>query len=74
LFPTRLRAPARLLLQHRPLAAAIGPFLVGEIGRRGGTESLQAAMTVLFYVGFAGFVGFLGLHWVIETKGKPLPE
>ena len=31
-------------------------------------------MTVLFYVGFAGFVGFLGLHWVIETKGKPLPE
>ena len=30
--------------------------------------------TVVNDVGFAGFVGFLGLHWVIETKGRPLPE
>ena len=29
---------------------------------------------MLFYIGFAGFIGFLGLHWVIETKGRPLPE
>ena len=31
-------------------------------------------MAVLFYVGFAGFLGFIGLRWVIETKGRPLPE
>ena len=48
--------------------------MVGEIARRGGVDALEAAMTVLFYVGFAGFAGFLGLRWVIETKGQPLPD
>lgn len=48
--------------------------MVGEIARRGGVDALEAAMAVLFWVGFVGFVGFLGLRWVIETKGRPLPE
>jgi len=75
LFPTRLRGTGSGFCYNiGRVAAAIGPFLVGEIGRRGGTASLEAAMTVLFYVGFAGFLGFLGLHWVIETKGRALPE
>jgi len=75
LFPTRLRGTGSGFCYNiGRVAAAIGPFLVGEIGRRGGNESLQAASTVLFYIGFAGFIGFLGLHWVIETKGRPLPE
>ena len=75
LFPTRLRGTGSGFCYNiGRVAAAIGPFLVGEIGRRGGAASLEAAMAVLFYVGFAGFIGFLGLHWVIETKGRPLPE
>jgi MFS family permease len=75
LFPTRLRGTGSGFCYNiGRVAAAIGPFMVGEIARRGGVDALQAAMTVLFYVGFAGFLGFIGLRWVIETKGRPLPE
>ena len=48
--------------------------MVGEIARRGGEAALESAMAVLFWVGFAGFAGFIGLRWVIETKGRPLPD
>ena len=75
LFPTRLRGTGSGFCYNiGRVAAAVGPFLVGEIGRRGGVDALQAAMEVLFWVGFVGIVGFLGLRWVIETKGRPLPE
>jgi hypothetical protein len=75
LFPTRLRGTGSGFCYNiGRVAAAIGPFLVGEIARRGGTAALAAAMDVLFWIGFAGFAGALGLRWVIETKDRPLPE
>jgi MFS family permease len=75
LFPTRLRGTgAGFCYNIGRVAAAVGPFLVGEIGRRGGGAALEAAMAVLFYVGFAGILGTIALRWVVETKGRPLPE
>ena len=75
LFPTRLRGTGSGYCYNiGRVAAAIGPFLVGEIARRGGTAALGAAMEVLFWIGFAGFAGAIGLRWVIETKDRPLPE
>ena len=75
LFPTRLRGTGSGFCYNiGRVAAAIGPFLVGEIARRGGTAALGAAMDVLFWIGFAGFAGAIGLRWVIETKDRPLPD
>ena len=75
LFPTRLRGTgAGFCYNIGRVVAAVGPFLVGEIGRRAAADALPAAMAVLFWVGFVGFAGTVGLRWVIETKGRPLPE
>jgi hypothetical protein len=75
LFPTRLRGTGSGFCYNiGRIAAAIGPFLVGAVAARGGAAALEAAMAVLFWVGFTGFLGAIGLRWVLETKGRPLPE
>lgn len=72
LFPTRLRGTgAGFTYNVGRLVAAIGPFLVGSIAARG-TNALDSAMDVLFWVGFVPIVGLLTLPFVIETKGREL--
>ncbi len=74
LFPTRLRGTgAGFCYNIGRVAAAVGPFLVGSIARSG-ASALDSAMGVLFYVGFVPLIGIFALKWVIETKGRPLPD
>lgn len=74
LFPTRLRATGSGFTYNagRVIAAA-GPFVVGSIAAAG-TNALSTATTLLFYVGFVPLVGLLAMPWVVETKGRALPD
>lgn len=72
LFPTRLRATgAGFTYNIGRIVAAAGPFLVGSIAASG-ANSLDSAMSVLFWVGFVPVVGIFLLPLVIETRGKEL--
>jgi MFS family permease len=72
LFPTRLRGTgAGFTYNVGRLVAAAGPFLVGSIAARG-TNALESAMDVLFWIGVVPIVGLLTLPFVIETKGQEL--
>ena len=74
LFPTRLRGTGSGFCYNiGRVAAAVGPFVVGSIAARG-TSALDSAMGVLFWVGFVPLIGVLALRWVVETKGRALPE
>jgi MFS family permease len=71
LFPTRLRATgAGFCYNIGRVIASIGPFLVGAISSRGA----NAAVDVLFYVGFVPLLGVAFMPWVIETKGRVLAD
>jgi hypothetical protein len=71
LFPTRLRTTgAGFCYNIGRVIAAIGPFVVGAISSRG----TNAAVDVLFYVGFVPLMGILFMPWVIETKGRALAD
>ena len=72
LFPTRLRATgAGFTYNVGRLVAAIGPFVVGSIAASG-TNALDSAMHVLFWVGIIPIIGVFLLPFVIETKGREL--
>ncbi len=72
LFPTRLRGTgAGFTYNVGRLVAAFGPFLVGSIASRG-TNALDSATSVLFWVGIVPIIGLLTLPFVIETKGQEL--
>ena len=74
LFPTRLRATgAGFCYNIGRIIAAIGPILVGSIAAQG-ANSLNSALTALFYVGFVPIVGLGLLPWAIETKGRVLVD
>jgi len=74
LFPTRLRGTGSGFCYNiGRLVAAIGPILVGGIAARG-ADSLHAALTALFWVGFAPLAGLLLLPWAIETRGRALAD
>ena len=74
LFPTRLRATgAGFTYNVGRLIAAFGPFLVGSIAAAG-TNALDSAMYVLFWVGIVPVVGLFLLPFVIETKGRELAD
>ena len=74
LFPTRLRATgAGFTYNVGRLIAAAGPFLVGSIAARG-TNALDSAMDVLFWVGLVPVIGLLTLPFVIETKNQVLAD
>jgi MFS family permease len=74
LFPTRLRGTgAGFTYNIGRLIAAGGPFLVGSIASAG-TNALDSALNVLFWVGFVPIVGLLLLPLVIETKGRSLAD
>jgi MFS family permease len=74
LFPTRLRATGSGFCYNiGRVFAAIGPFLVGAIASRG-TNALDSALQVLFWVGFIPLLGLSFMPWVIETKGRVLAD
>ena len=74
LFPTRLRATGSGFSYNiGRFVAAIGPFLVGSIAARG-TNALDSAMNVLFWVGIVPVIGLFLLPLVIETKGRELSD
>jgi MFS family permease len=74
LFPTRLRGTGSGFCYNiGRVVAALGPFLVGSIARSG-ASALDSATSVLFWVGFVPILGTLALPWVIETKGRALPQ
>ena len=74
LFPTRLRGTGSGFTYNiGRLVAAIGPFVVGSIASRG-TNALDSALYVLFWVGFVPVAGLLMLPLVIETKGRALAD
>ena len=74
LFPTRLRGTGSGFCYNiGRVVAAVGPFMVGAVAARG-ASALDTALDALFWVGFVPFIGILGLRWVVETKGRPLPE
>jgi hypothetical protein len=74
LFPTRLRATgAGFTYNIGRFVAAAGPFLVGSIAASG-TNALDSAMNVLFWVGIVPVIGILLLPLVIETRGRALAD
>ncbi|HXJ23585.1 MAG TPA: MFS transporter [Polyangia bacterium] len=74
LFPTRLRGTgAGFCYNVGRFIAAVGPFLVGTVAARG-ANSLQTALSALFWVGVVPLIG-AGLALspiVIETKDRAL--
>jgi len=74
LFPTRLRGTgAGFCYNVGRFIAAAGPFLVGTVAARG-ANSLQTALSALFWVGVVPLAG-AGLALtpiVIETKDRVL--
>lgn len=75
LYPTRLRGtgPGFTYNVGRFIAAA-GPFLVGAIAARG-TNALDTAMEVLFYVGIVPIIGLLAVvPFMIETRHRTLSD
>ena len=74
LFPTRLRGTGSgFCFNLGRIVAAAGPFIVGTIASRG-ANALDSALQVLFYVGWVPVVGLLLMPWVIETRGRALPD
>jgi MFS family permease len=74
LFPTRLRGTGSgFCFNLGRFVAAIGPFVVGGIAARG-ANALDAATQALFYCGWIPVAGLLLMPWVIETKGRALPD
>lgn len=72
LFPTRLRGTgAGFTYNIGRVIAAAGPFLVGSIAASG-SNALDSAMYVLFWVSAVPLVGVMLLPLVIETRGQKL--
>ena len=71
LFPTRLRATGSGFCYNiGRTIASIGPLVVGLVAKNG----LPSMLHALLAVGFVPLIGILFLPWVIETRGKGLPD
>lgn len=74
LFPTRLRGTgAGFCYNAGRVVAAVGPFVVGSVASRG-ADSLETAMSLLFWVGLVPLMGLLLMPWVQETRGVALAD
>jgi hypothetical protein len=74
LFPTRLRATGSGFTYNiGRIIAAGGPFLVGSVAAAGRGDP-QVVIDTLFLVGFVPLIGLLGMGWVIETRGRRMPD
>jgi MFS family permease len=74
LFPTRLRATGSGFTYNiGRIIAAGGPFFVGSIAAAGAGDP-RVVLDTLFYVGFVPLLGLLCLGWIIETRGRKMPD
>ncbi len=74
LFPTRLRGTgAGFCYNAGRVLAAAGPFVVGSIASRG-ADAYAAALDLLTWVALVPLLGLALLPWMIETRGRALPE
>jgi MFS family permease len=72
LFPTRVRCTGSGFTYNiGRLIAAGGPFLVGSISASG-TNALDSASRLMFWLAVIPIVGILLLPFVVETKGREL--
>jgi MFS family permease len=69
LFPTRIRGTGSGFCYNiGRIIAAAGPLLVGA------ASTTEAAMNVLFWIGFVPAIGILLMPWIIETKGRAIVD
>ncbi len=69
LFPTRIRGTGSGFCYNiGRIIAAAGPLLVGA------ASTTEAAMSVLFWIGFVPAIGILLMPWIIETKGRAIVD
>lgn len=74
LYPTRLRGTGPGFTYNvGRLIAAIGPFVIGSIAAAG-TNALDTAMEVLFFVGFVPLAGLLVIPFALETRHRVLAD
>jgi len=72
LFPTRIRCTgAGFTYNVGRLLASGGPFLVGSIAANG-TNALESASRVMFWLAAIAILGIVMLPWIVETKGREL--
>ncbi len=75
LFPTRLRGLASGFCYNiGRVLAAFGPFIVGALTARAGGSSAAIADTLVWVALFPLAAALLARRWVVETRGRPLPE
>lgn len=75
LFPTRLRGyGSGLSFNLGRLVAAAGPFIVGTLAARAGGNS-EVIVGTLVWIGLIPLIAaVLSLRWVVETRGRVLPD
>lgn len=75
LFPTRLRGlAAGFCYNIGRVLAAFGPFIVGALTMRAGGSSAAIMDTLVWVALFPLAAALLARRWVIETRGRALPE
>ncbi len=75
LFATRVRAlGAGFAFNIGRILAAVGPFVVGGVAARAGGNSGVIIDTLLWVALVPLLAGLLSLRWVVETRGRVLPE
>jgi MFS family permease len=74
LFPTRLRGlGAGLCYNLGRIVTAAGPLLVGAVSMRAGGSS-AALLDTLLWVAVIPAIALAGTRWIVETRGRPLPQ
>jgi len=75
LFPTRVRGLASGFCYNiGRVIAAFGPFAVGAIAAGAGGSSAVITQTVVWVAAVPLLAALLAPRWVIETRGRTLPE
>jgi cyanate permease len=75
LFPTRLRGLASGFCYNiGRILAAFGPFVVGALTARAGGSSAAITDTLVWVALFPFVAALLARKWVIETRGRALPD
>ncbi|MBU3672302.1 MAG: MFS transporter [Sinobacteraceae bacterium] len=75
LFPTRVRGLASGFCYNiGRVIAAFGPFAVGAIAAGAGGSSAVITQTVVWVAAVPLVAALLATRWVVETRGRPLPE
>lgn len=74
LFPTRLRGVgAGFCYNFGRIVAAAGPLVVGAVSMRAGGSS-AALLDTLVWVAVIPLIALAGTRWIVETRGRTLPN